>query len=220
MMYYEKKDDYRIAKSKLRSSKIQDPSYSGKLYRKEKELVNRLRGNGKPMHTDTFVPLLKNIKKSTKIHIMQTADLIYRTGFKYNSTYHTLDDRYETEKGETEIVHQIDRTRIEINRLNRDVRFARKVKRLCEYKCQVCGDRIQIEEDKFYAEAHHIHPRGRGGDDVIENMICVCPNCHVKLDYGVIPIDKSKIYFFDKHPIGDTYISYHNEKRYLGKEKV
>ncbi len=219
MMYYEKKGNYRIAKSKLRNSITQEP-YTGKLYKKEKELVGRLRENGKPMFTDDFAPLLKSLKGSTKTHIMEAGDLIYRTGFKYNSTYHTLDDRYETGKGKTETVHQVDRTRIEINRINRSIHLAQKVKRLCEFKCQLCGDRVQIGEDEFYAEAHHIQPLGKphNGDDVLENMICVCPNCHVKLDYGIVPLEKSKIHFLDEHPIGDIYISYHNET-YFPKEK-
>ncbi|HIE25429.1 MAG TPA: hypothetical protein EYP74_05440 [Anaerolineales bacterium] len=106
-----------------------------------------------------------------------------------------------------------------MNKINRKSSLAKEVKRRCDNRCQICnGDRIQIREDEFYAEAHHIHPRGLGGDDKLENMICVCPNCHVKLDYRIIPLDKSKIYFLDKHPIGDAYIAYHNET-YFPEEK-
>ena len=218
MGYYDKRGSMRIATPMLKNSIAEDP-YSGKLYQQEIKLVKFLRENGAPMHTNEFIPLLQGHSKPTQIHVMESADLIYRKGFKYNSMYHTLDDRYEVSQGKTEIVHHVDRTRVQINRINRKMRLARKVKSLCESKCQVCGDRIQIGEGEYYSEAHHIQPLGipHHGKDELENMICVCPNCHVKLDYGIIRLDRDRLYFLDKHPIGDVYISYHNKTYFPDK---
>ena len=41
-------------------------------------------------------------------------------------------------------------------------------------KCELCGSRRNLE-------AHHIIPIVYGGDDSLENLLCVCASCHVKL---------------------------------------
>jgi len=43
------------------------------------------------------------------------------------------------------------------------------------------------------AEVVGMEPLGtpHNGPDVYENIVCVCPNHHVLLDYGVIPLDHS-----------------------------
>jgi len=189
-----------------------------KFYEIEKLLVAALRKNGKPMHTSEFIPAME-AAGANKAHEEEFSFLFYRRGTQYNSTYHTLDDHYETETGETEIVHQVDRSRIEINRINRRYALARETKEVCEYRCQICGERLEIGDDEFYAEAHHIKPLGtpHNGDDIQGNMICVCPNCHVKLDYGVLYLDKTKLKNLDNNPIEDRFISYHNESIYNGK---
>ena len=74
---------------------------------------------------------------------------------------------------------------------------------------------IQLPNGKFYAEAHHLIPLGKhGGLDVEENIICVCPNCHVKLDYGVIAIEFGKLQTVPTHLVGDEFVKYHNREIY------
>lgn len=69
------------------------------------------------------------------------------------------------------------------------------VKLLYHYKCQICttqikrrGWKIDLPYEKeiqhLTADAHHVRPRNKGGKDVPENLICVCPNCHRKLHSG------------------------------------
>jgi hypothetical protein len=222
MKWCESDGNYISASQNLRTLIKENPPENKepkKFYEIEKKLVEALRKNGKPMHTFEFIPAMEDAK-ANKSHEEEFPFLFYRRGAQYNSTYHTLDDQYESKTGEIENVHQVDRTRIEINRINRKESLARKTKQVCEYICQLCGDRIEIGEDEFYAEAHHIKPLGipHNGDDFQENMICVCPNCHVKLDYGVIHLDKSKLHNLDKNPIGDMYITYHNQNIYNGKK--
>jgi len=102
---------------------------------------------------------------------------------------------------------------VQLYRIIRDTAIARRVKYLHNSKCQVCGDTIKLNTDVFYAEAHHIRPLGgkHKGPDVIENIICVCPNHHVLLDYGALKIDKLKLRLAEGHFIRDEYIDYHND---------
>lgn len=93
-------------------------------------------------------------------------------------------------------------------RVLRDTALARRIKADNDYKCQVCGERILLSKDNPYAEAHHIKPLGspHNGPDHPGNIVCVCPNCHVKLDYGAIEIDQ-KIF----ENVLPEFIEYHNK---------
>ena len=63
-----------------------------------------------------------------------------------------------------------------------------------------------------YAEAHHLQPLGgdHHGPDVIENIICVCPNHHALLDYFAISLSDIKIERHPEHSVGGVYLTYHN----------
>lgn len=58
-----------------------------------------------------------------------------------------------------------------------------------DFYCQVCHTRIyrpkwvqtlpKKEQWKHLnADVHHIQPLAQGGTDLLENMLCLCPNCH------------------------------------------
>ena len=49
------------------------------------------------------------------------------------------------------------------------------------YICQKCGKK------KGRMEVHHINPRSKGGADIAENLVTVCPDCHEKIHSGKIP---------------------------------
>jgi putative restriction endonuclease len=72
----------------------------------------------------------------------------------------------------------------------------------------------------------HIHPLGtpHNGPDVKENVLCVCPNDHVRFDHGAIYLtDKltvvdgssrtelGQLRLAKGHPIELRYIAYHRE---------
>lgn len=185
-----------------------------KLYTIECKLVRLLQENGYPMTTNDFIKILKDLRitKSEESHIMEYSNLIYRTGFRRNSVYHTLDDQYNLSL-QIENQQSCDRKRTEINLVNRDSYLTKKVKRLCQYECQICGAKLQISDDDYYSEIHHIRPLGtpHNGPDVIENMLCVCPNCHVLLDYGAIQIVASELFLKESHIIKSEFIDYHNQ---------
>jgi 5-methylcytosine-specific restriction protein A len=99
-------------------------------------------------------------------------------------------------------------------RIIRDTKVSKWIKKLWNNQCQICGTIIDLLNNDTYSEAHHIHPLKNGGPDIIDNLLCVCPNCHVKLDYGAIKIEKDEITIKKEHKINKKYIKYHNENIY------
>ncbi|HEX2696220.1 MAG TPA: HNH endonuclease [Anaerolineales bacterium] len=108
------------------------------------------------------------------------------------------------------------RSVIQNERIIRDTKVSFWVKYVHDYRCQICGETLQLGPEEYYAEAHHIKPLGKdhNGPDVIENVLCVCPNHHVLLDYGAIRIEKSQLRNIEGHEINDDYIDYHNSVIY------
>lgn len=103
-------------------------------------------------------------------------------------------------------------------RILRDTAKAVLVKNLHDYRCQVCGHTIELPNGKRYAEAHHIQPLGtpHNGRDIIANILCLCPNHHAELDYGVSRIRLSDLRFCNGHTVEPQYVHYHNRKVFKG----
>ncbi|KAA5837365.1 hypothetical protein F1721_03450 [Saccharopolyspora hirsuta] len=78
---------------------------------------------------------------------------------------------------------------IKQQRIVRSTRVAEGVKKIHDYRCQVCAVRLEIGA-YAYAEGAHIKPLGtpHNGPDVPENILCLCANCHVLFDKGAILI--------------------------------
>ena len=93
-------------------------------------------------------------------------------------------------------------------RVLRDTALARRIKADEDYVCQLCGVRITLGNGQPYAEAHHVKPLGKPheGPDMPDNIVCVCPNCHVKLDYGAVKLSAGII-----NKIRKEFIEYHNQ---------
>lgn len=102
-----------------------------------------------------------------------------------------------------------DRVQRTSNQIVRNPILAESVKIQQDYVCQICDIRLVLSKNRPYAESHHIQPLGQphNGPDVIENMICVCPNCHKRLDYFSIRLDRGD---FAEH--ARPYIDFHNSK--------
>ena len=77
-----------------------------------------------------------------------------------------------------------------VQRLVRSTQVVQRVKELHSYACQVCGSAISVRGGR-YAEGAHIRPLGHphDGPDVLSNVLCLCPNDHVRFDFGAIWLD-------------------------------
>ncbi len=104
------------------------------------------------------------------------------------------------------------RLKTTVSRIVRDTKKAWRVKALHKQVCQLCGDRLQLSQGRSYSEGHHLKPLGRehNGPDSEGNILCVCPNCHVKLDFGAIKINRQKLRQTSGHTVRQQFIDYHN----------
>ena len=53
--------------------------------------------------------------------------------------------------------------------------------------CQACekpAPFLKKSNGKPYLEVHHVKQLAEGGEDIVENAIAVCPNCHRKAHYA------------------------------------
>ncbi|GGN53660.1 hypothetical protein GCM10011579_012070 [Streptomyces albiflavescens] len=103
------------------------------------------------------------------------------------------DDRQELTPLEEQIHDVIEgqppRKASTVERIVRDTAVIRRVKRWHGYRCQVCRLALAIgPDDANYAEGAHIQALGKQGNgpDVDGNVLCLCPNCHIRLDRGAI----------------------------------
>ena len=103
-----------------------------------------------------------------------------------------------------------ERKDITTTRIIRDTKIVHQLKETYEYCCQICGKTVDLKS-RLYAEAHHIKPLGKphNGPDHDSNIIVVCPNHHVKLDFGAIDLNLGDLKLLN-HKISQEYIDYHN----------
>jgi putative restriction endonuclease len=115
------------------------------------------------------------------------------------------------------------RARVVTQRLVRSTEVTRRVKRLHRNACQICGGTVDTPRGR-YAEGAHIRPLGRphDGPDSAENVLCLCPNDHVRLDRGAIVISEElevidvasgsvagTLREIRSHPVGRAHLAYH-----------
>ncbi|MBR4544442.1 MAG: HNH endonuclease [Oscillibacter sp.] len=80
--------------------------------------------------------------------------------------------------------------RVTVIRRNRDKRISEYAKQLACGKCELCGEEAPFQKDGVpYLESHHIEWLSMGGEDVIENVVALCPNCHRKMHILHFPAD-------------------------------
>ena len=115
-----------------------------------------------------------------------------------------------------------------VQRIVRDSKKSKRVKKWHKHRCQVCGLAIETNAG-FYAEGAHIQPLGtpHDGDDLESNILCLCPNHHVMFDKGCFTIadDLSligipgKLKVNHKHTIDLKYIKYHADHYHRMQQK-
>lgn len=77
-----------------------------------------------------------------------------------------------------------------VNRIKRNIKLREYVVKMYEYKCQICNIFLDSPHGGI-AEGAHIKGLGRpfNGLDILENIICLCPNHHKQLDRFSFYID-------------------------------
>ncbi|GAA3499263.1 hypothetical protein GCM10019016_063670 [Streptomyces prasinosporus] len=105
----------------------------------------------------------------------------------------------------------------------RDEALARRVKELEDNRCQICGTALR-HLNRPYSQAAHV--RGLGsphhGPDELQNLLCLCPNCHVLFDGLEIYVDSDGLVRGTRddrdprplrrapgHPVDEAHIAYH-----------
>lgn len=81
-----------------------------------------------------------------------------------------------------------DKSRIVVERFNRDERLSEIIKRYYGWRCQICGFTFKKKNGGLYAEVHHLIPLSKGGCDSVENIIVVCPNHHAMFTHADVQI--------------------------------
>lgn len=109
-------------------------------------------------------------------------------------------------------ISQPTRVDTKVSRILRDTQLARLIKEKHNFSCQLCGKTILLANGERYAEAHHIQPLGspHDGPDIEGNIICVCPNHHVELDYFARPLDPDQLRIVAGHELDPRFLDYHN----------
>lgn len=123
-----------------------------------------------------------------------------------------IDSNPPTSPKAVDLTGPTDRQDITVSRIIRDTIVARRVKKIHDFKCQICGLALNLADGVKYAEGHHIKPLGtpHNGPDIIENIMCLCPNHHALLDYGALYLEEGMVRHLAGHRIGREYIDYHN----------
>lgn len=97
-----------------------------------------------------------------------------------------------------------DRVLVTTQRVVRDSRVAVAVKALYENHCQICDTAVMTRVGR-YAEGAHIRPLGppHQGADIMDNILCLCPNHHAAFDRGgVIITDDLRVVDRSGHVLG------------------
>ena len=114
------------------------------------------------------------------------------------------------------------RVQITSHRLQRNIKISEKVKKEYSFRCQVCNVLLGSPVGPIAIGAHI---KGLGaphnGPDIIENMLCLCPNHHDQLDcrsYYIEPDTKEiigldgfkgkKLHIHSKHKIEKQFLEY------------
>jgi putative restriction endonuclease len=105
-------------------------------------------------------------------------------------------------------------------RIVRETAVTQWLKGLHDYRCQVCGVRLEGSAGP-YAEAAHVRPLGRPhhGPDTADNVLCLCPNHHVLFDYGAFTLTDGleliglagALRTHPRHQLDPAHLAYHRE---------
>jgi hypothetical protein len=106
------------------------------------------------------------------------------------------------------------RVRYEVYRVIRDTEVVKRLKRMPNHRCQLCGSFIRLSDGRLYSEGHHIKPLGgrHAEPDVEQNILILCPHHHAICDYFATRLDLGAIRLHPEHRVSSDFIEYHNSE--------
>ncbi|WP_313156821.1 YDG/SRA domain-containing protein [Sphingobacterium multivorum] len=126
------------------------------------------------------------------------------------------------EKVELKISNEATKRKVgSILRIIRDTKIAHDIKKLYDFKCQVCQFALPTKSG-HYAEGAHIKPLGtpHNGQDSSDNLLCLCPNHHVMFDRGSFSVKddleligevSGTLFLHQSHKLNNKNLKYHRE---------
>lgn len=81
------------------------------------------------------------------------------------------------------------------NAPKRNIKLAKDLQDLYEGRCQICKWSPRDRYGHSICEAHHIHWLSRGGEDIIKNLVLICPNHHNAIHRVDAPFDFENLSF-------------------------
>lgn len=118
---------------------------------------------------------------------------------------------------------QPERKSVTTSSIKRDSAVSDWVKKVHSDRCQFCGITL-VTRVGTYSTGAHIQGLGRPhhGKDETSNLLCLCPNCHVLFDKGVLYIaadnktvvnivsgEKSTLHLEEAHILDESAIAHH-----------
>lgn len=149
-----------------------------------------------------------------------------KAGFKiYRFALRKIDDKpISTPAGELPLPasnQEPDRVKSYTTRIVRETLASEAVKEAHHHVCQACSTRIELPGGA-HAQTVHIRPLGRphNGPDTADNILCLCPNCHVLFDAWAFAIEddgtligalNGTLNEIEAHTICREHLSYHRQ---------
>jgi len=147
-----------------------------------------------------------------------------KSGFRiYRFALRKIDDKpITTPAGELPLPtsnQEPDKVESYTTRVIRDTLVSETVKDLHRHFCQTCSTRIE-RPGGAYAQAAYIRPLGRphNGPDTVDNILCLCPNCHVLFDGWAFAIEddgtligalNGRLFEREDHAVNRAFLRYH-----------
>jgi|TARA_B100000123_G_scaffold271595_1_gene251858 putative restriction endonuclease len=116
---------------------------------------------------------------------------------------------------------------INLDSLIRKKENTARIKLIYKHTCQVCQKILHTPDGNPISIGAHIKPLGRpaNGPDILENMLCLCPNHHDQFDrysfyidpndYSIKGLDSflpNKIKIDNRHKIDKSFLKFHYEE--------
>ncbi|MEB2527410.1 YDG/SRA domain-containing protein [Kocuria rosea] len=84
-----------------------------------------------------------------------------------------------------------ERSKTFIDSIGRSTAVTAWVKKIYDGTCQFCRTKVALPGGIHYSEGTHVRPLGypHNGSDTADNMLCLCPTCHVRFSHLALYLD-------------------------------